>query len=91
TLLISESHAYLYTQSRGVQVLKDMEDLKDTLLSMLKAAGHEDELLNFLSLDERDTFIGLDQINIAAQPIAGDVFAGMVEDIAGKQLSNMNH
>ncbi|NMX56581.1 dermonecrotic toxin domain-containing protein [Pseudomonas sp. WS 5146] len=91
TLLISESHAYLYTQSRGVQVLKDMEDLKDTLLSMLKAAGHEDELLNFLSLDERDTFIGLDQINIAAQPIAGDVFAGMVEDIAGKQISNMNH
>lgn len=91
TLLISESHAYLYTQSRGVQVLKDMQALKDTLLSMLKAAGHEDELLNFLSLDERDTFIGLDPINIAAQPVPGDVFSGMLEDIATKQTSNMNH
>ncbi|WP_438866770.1 dermonecrotic toxin domain-containing protein [Pseudomonas sp. L1(2025)] len=91
TLMISETHAYLYTQSRGLQVLKDMADLKDTLLSMLKAAGHEDELLNFLSLDERNTFIGLDQINIAARPIPGDVFTGMLEDIAAKQVSNMNH
>lgn len=91
TLMISESHAYLYTQSRGLQVLEDMNDLKDTLLSMLKAAGHEDELLNFLSLDERNTFIGLDQLNIAARPIAGHVFTEMVEDIAAKQISNMNH
>lgn len=91
TLLISESHAYLYTQSRGVQVLKDMQALKDTLQSMLKAAGHEDELLNFLSLDERDTFIGLNRIDIAAQPVPGNVFSGMLEDIAAKQVSNMNH
>ncbi|KQM50905.1 hypothetical protein ASE80_08180 [Pseudomonas sp. Leaf15] len=91
TLLISESHAYLYTQSRGVQVLKDMQALKDTLLSMLKTAGHEDELLNFLSLDERDTFIGLDPIDITAQSVPGNVFAGMIEDIATKQISNMNH
>ncbi|PIB42958.1 hypothetical protein AOA59_19045 [Pseudomonas sp. 2822-15] len=91
TLLISEGHAYLYTQSRGVQVLKDMQALKDTLLSMLKAAGHEDELLNFLSLDERDTFTGLDQINITALPVTGKVFGGMLEDIATKQISNMNH
>ena len=91
TLLISESHAYLYTQSHGVQVLQDMQALKDTLLSMLKAAGHEDELLNFLSLDERDTFIGLNRIDIAAQQVPGDVFSGMLEDIATKQTSNMNH
>ena len=91
TLLISDSHAYLYTQSRGVQVLKDMQALKDTLQSMLKAAGHEDELLNFLSLDERDTFIGMDRIDIAAQPVPGNAFSGMLEDIAAKQTSNMNH
>ncbi|MFT0475931.1 dermonecrotic toxin domain-containing protein [Pseudomonas antarctica] len=91
TLMINESHAYLYTQSRGLQVLADMDDLKAALLSMLKAAGHEDELLNFLSLDERNTFIGLDQVNIAARPITGGVFSGMVEDIARKQISNMNH
>ncbi|WP_300627958.1 DUF6543 domain-containing protein [Pseudomonas sp.] len=91
TLMIHESHAYLYTQSHGVQVLKDMDDLRDTLLTMLKTAGHEDELLNFLSLDERNTFIGLDQVNIAARPVTGSVFTGIVEDIAVKQISNMNH
>ncbi|AZE99876.1 hypothetical protein C4J95_2414 [Pseudomonas orientalis] len=91
TLMMHQSHAYLYTQSRGVQVLADLDDLKDTLLTMLTAAGHEDELLNFLSLDERDTFIGLDQINIAARPVTGHVFTGMIEDIAAKQTSNMNH
>ncbi|MEG8236050.1 dermonecrotic toxin domain-containing protein [Pseudomonas orientalis] len=91
TLMLHENHAYLYTQSRGLQVLQDLDDLKDTLLTMLTAAGHEDELLNFLSLDERDTFIGLDPINVAARPVIGHVFIGMIEDIAAKQISNMNH
>ncbi|UEH10811.1 dermonecrotic toxin domain-containing protein [Pseudomonas sp. HN8-3] len=91
TLMLHDSHAYLYTQSRGLQVLKDLDDLKDTLLTMLTAAGHEDELLNFLSLDERNTFIGLDQINVAAHPVTGHVFTDMIEDIAAKQTSNMNH
>lgn len=91
TLMLNEDHAYLYTQSRGLQVLKDLDDLKEALLSMLKTAGHEDELLNFLSLDERNTFIGLDQINIAARPVMGGVFAGMIEDIVRKQISNLNH
>lgn len=91
TLMLNEHHAYLYTQSRGVQVLQDLDDLKDTLLSMLKAAGHQDELLNFLSLDERNTFIGLDQINIAAHAVTGHVFTEMIEDIAAKQTSNMEH
>lgn len=91
TLMLSETHAYLYTQSRGLQVLENLDDLKDTLLSMLKAAGHEDELLNVLSLDERNTFMSLDQITIAAGPVTGGVFTGMVEDIALKQIGNMNH
>ncbi|XVJ46628.1 dermonecrotic toxin domain-containing protein [Pseudomonas sp. UBT] len=91
TLMIHENNAYLYTQSRGLQVVKDLDDLKETLLSMLKAAGHEDELLNFLSLDERNVFIGLDQINIATRPVMGSIFPGMIEDIAQKQISNMNH
>ncbi|MEX5508972.1 dermonecrotic toxin domain-containing protein [Pseudomonas paralactis] len=91
TLMLNQNHAYLYTQSRGLQVLQDLDDLKDTLLSMLTAAGHEDELLNFLSLDERNIFLGLDQINVAARSITGHVFTGMIEDIAAKQISNMNH
>ncbi len=91
TLLISDTHAYLYTQTRGLQVLKNLDDLKDVLLSMLKAAGHEDELLNFLSLDERSLYLGMDAVQVSGLPVAESVFGGMVKDIASKQLSNMDH
>ena len=91
TLLISDEHAYLYTQSRGLQVLKDLDDLNETLLSMLQAAGHEDELLNFLSLEERSRYIAMDSVQISGLPVVGSVFGGMVADIAAKQLSNMEH
>lgn len=91
TLMINNTNAYLYTQSRGLQVLKDLNDLKDTLLAMLKAAGHEDELLNFLSLDERSVFIGLEDLQVSGRPVVGNVFTEMVEDIIAKQLSNLEH
>lgn len=91
TLLISNGHAYLYTQSRGLQVVKDLADLNDTLLSMLKAAGHEDELLNFLSLDERSLYIGMEQVQVSGLPVIGNVFGELVDDIAAKQHSNMEH
>ncbi|WP_449102437.1 dermonecrotic toxin domain-containing protein [Pseudomonas extremaustralis] len=91
TLMMSNAHAYLYTQSRGLQVLENLDDLRDTLLSMLKAAGHEDELLNFLSLDERSVFIGMEHIQVTGKPIAGDVFQEMVEDIIAKQSDNLEH
>lgn len=91
TLLISNSYAYLYTQSRGLQVVKDLNDLNDTLLSMLKAAGYEDELLNFLSLDERSLYIGMDEVQISGLPVIGSVFGELVEDISAKQLNNLEH
>ncbi|TFY91381.1 hypothetical protein DYL59_05360 [Pseudomonas kairouanensis] len=91
TLLFSDQHAYLYTQSRGLQVLKDLDDLNDTLLSMLKAAGHEDELLNFLSLEERSAYLSMDPVQVSGLPVPGSVFGGMVEDIAAKQLSNLDY
>ncbi|MGY2412899.1 dermonecrotic toxin domain-containing protein [Pseudomonas pergaminensis] len=91
TLMITDQNAYLYTQPRGLQVLKDQDDLKDTLISMLKAAGHQDELLNFLSREERTVFIGLDPLQISGVPINGNVFATLAADIAVKQLSNLEH
>ncbi|WP_339428021.1 dermonecrotic toxin domain-containing protein [Pseudomonas sp. RA_105y_Pfl1_P41] len=72
-------------------MLKNLDDLKDVLLSMLKAAGHEDELLNFLSLDERSLYLGMDAVQVSGLPVAESVFGGMVKDIASKQLSNMDH
>ncbi|AZF05844.1 dermonecrotic toxin domain-containing protein [Pseudomonas sp. R5-89-07] len=91
TLMISDDHAYLYTQARGLQVLKDLDDLHATLLTMLKTAGHEDELLNFLSLDEQNVFIGMDQLQVVGLPVADDIFQEMVEDIAAKQLDNLEY
>ncbi|WP_395607747.1 dermonecrotic toxin domain-containing protein [Pseudomonas sp. B22129] len=91
TLLISDRHAYLYTQSRGLQVLKDVEDLNDTLLSMLKAAGHQDELLNFLSLDERRLYLAMRGVQVSGQSVEGSVFGEMVNAIQEKQLSNLEH
>lgn len=91
TLLIIDEHAYLYTQSRGLQVLKDAEDLNDTLLSMLKAAGHRDELLNFLSLDERSLYLNMRDVQVSGLPVEGGVFWGMVNDIYDKQLSNLEY
>lgn len=90
-LMASGTHAYLYTQHRGLQVLKDIPDLKATLLSMLDAAGHQDELLNFLSLEERSIFLGLDPVQVSGTPVSGNVFADLVEGIAAKQLSNMDY
>lgn len=91
TLMISHTQAYLYTQSRGLQVLANLNDLNATLLTMLKTAGYEDELLNFLSLDERNVFVGMDQIQIAGKPVVGDVFQEMFEDILAKQLDNLEY
>lgn len=91
TLMLSNDKAYLYTQSRGLQILKNLDDLNDALRTMLKTAGHEDELLNFLSLDERSVFIGLDQLHVTGQPVMGNVFQEMVEDICTKQFNNMEY
>ncbi|MDQ0740648.1 dermonecrotic toxin domain-containing protein [Pseudomonas sp. W4I3] len=91
TLMINNDHAYLYTQNRGLQVLKDLDDLHATLLTMLKAAGYEDELLNFRSLDEQHVFIGMDQPQVTGLPVADDLFQEIVEDIVAKQLNNMDH
>lgn len=91
TLMISDSQAYLYTQSRGLQVLKNLDDLKDALLQMLRTAGHEDELLHFLSVDERSAFVGMEHIQVTGKPIAGDVFQAMIEDIVTKQSDNLDY
>ncbi|MBC3302619.1 hypothetical protein H0Z09_15945 [Pseudomonas sp. SWRI18] len=89
TLMFSSVQAYLYTHTRGLQVLKDLDDLNDTLLSMLKAPGHEDELLNFLSLDERSVFVEENDLKIKSMPIKHNVFGEMIETVVAKQLSNL--
>ena len=91
TLLISDQHGYLYTQSGGIQVLKDVDDVTQILLSMLQAAYYQDELLNYLSLDERSLYLAMENVQIRGLPLEGSVFAEMVSDIHDKQLSNLEH
>ncbi|WP_448723981.1 dermonecrotic toxin domain-containing protein [Pseudomonas farris] len=87
----SSSNAFLYTPAQGLQVLKDHQDLKDTLLSKFSAAGHEDELYGLLSLDERNRFIGFNHPQVSGEVISGSIFKKMFEAIITKQLQNIEY
>jgi hypothetical protein len=91
SLMVSASHAFLYTPTEGLQVLKDYQDLCDTVLSKFSAAGHEDELYGLLSLDERQRFIGFDRPNVTGEVISGAVFPKLFDAIISKQLQNMEY
>jgi len=93
SLMISQEHstAFLYTPVQGLQVLKDYQDLKDTLLNKFNTAGLEDELYDLLSLEERNRFIGFHQPQVSGQAISGSIFKQLFEAIIGKQLQNMEY
>jgi hypothetical protein len=92
-LMISHanSKAFLYTPTQGLQVLKDYQDLKDTLLSKFSAVGHEDELYCLLSLEERNRFIGFNQPQVSGEVISGSIFKTLFEAIITKQRQNMEY
>lgn len=91
SLMLSDTDACLYTPSRGLQVLKDYQDLNDTLLSKFKTPGHNDELYGLLSLEERQRFIGFDQPQVSGEAISGDIFKVLLEAIITKQRQNIEY
>ncbi|MGF6522872.1 hypothetical protein QF018_003981 [Pseudomonas laurylsulfatiphila] len=91
SLMVSASHAFLYTPTEGLQVLKDYQDLHDTVRSKFNAAGHEDELYGLLSLDERQRFTGFDQPNVSGKAMSGAIFHELFNAIITKQLQNMEY
>ncbi|CAI8940399.1 hypothetical protein [Pseudomonas serboccidentalis] len=91
SLMLSHTDACLYTPTQGLQVLKDYKDLKDTLLSKLSTAGHDDELYGLLSLDERQRFIAFEQPHVSGQSIGGKVFKALLETIVTKQRKNIEY
>jgi hypothetical protein len=91
SLMISHTHACLYTPTQGLQVLEDYQDLNATLLSKFSASGHEDELYGLLSLDERSRFIGFDQPHVSGEVIYGPIFAILFEAIITKQRQNIEY
>ncbi|MCU1761843.1 hypothetical protein NTD84_19245 [Pseudomonas sp. 14P_8.1_Bac3] len=92
-LMISHdsANAFLYTPGHGMQVLKNYQDLKDTLQKKSLVAGHDDELYDLLSLEERNRFIGFDQAQVSGAVVTGSVFNALFEAIISKQLQNMEY
>ena len=89
SLMISHANAFLYTPTMGLQVLKDYQDLKDTVLSKFHAAGHEDELYGLLNLEERQRFIGFDRPHVTGESVGGEIFNVLFEAIITKQRQNI--
>ncbi|WP_415764147.1 dermonecrotic toxin domain-containing protein [Pseudomonas sp. ZB1P45] len=95
TLMIGsrETLGFLYTQSRGIEATSDLPAVRRIVLEMMKSEGHEDTLLNFMSLGERGTFLSLepDERVIVGEPIISPVFEQLMDDILGKQRENLSH
>lgn len=93
SLMISQdsANAFLYTPGNGLQVLKDYQDLKTTLQTKSLLAGHDDELYELLSLEERNRFIGFDNAQVSGAVISGSVFMTLFEAILSKQLRNLEY
>lgn len=93
TLMIGSSDTldFLYTPSRGIEATSDLPAVGKIVAQMLKSQGHEDTLLNFLSLDERATFLSMkpEEQVIVGEPIIGSVFEQLMTDILGKQRENL--
>ncbi|MHC8326781.1 dermonecrotic toxin domain-containing protein [Pseudomonas sp. LB1P83] len=84
---------FLYTPSRGIEATSNLPAVKKIVLEMIKTEGHEDTLLNFMSLDERSTFLALAPAErlIEGKPVIGPVFKHLMTDILGKQRDNLSH
>ncbi|MHC8320168.1 dermonecrotic toxin domain-containing protein [Pseudomonas sp. GB2N2] len=93
SLMISQAsaNAFLYTPAKGLQVLNDYEDLKATLEQKSTEAGHDDELYDLMSLEERDRFIGFHEPQVSGAVISGSVFKTLFEAIISKQLQNLEY
>ncbi|KAA0981029.1 dermonecrotic toxin domain-containing protein [Pseudomonas sp. ANT_J28] len=89
----SDTPGFLYTPSRGIEATSDLPAVRKIVTQMLKSEGHEDTLLNFMSLDERATFLSMetDEQVIVGEPIIGPVFEQLMTDILGKQRENLSH
>ncbi|WP_137805493.1 dermonecrotic toxin domain-containing protein [Pseudomonas sp. G(2018)] len=93
SLMISQdsSNAFLYTPANGFEVLKDYSHLKATLRKKSMVAGHDDELYDLMSLEERQRFIGFDEPQVSGNIVSGSVFAALFEAIISKQQRNLEY
>ncbi|NWC85157.1 hypothetical protein HX793_27955 [Pseudomonas reactans] len=91
SVMIGNAHAWFYSPPKGLQVLADHDDLIKALKAMVKAPAYEDDVYNFLSLEERLVFIGFTQPSVSGNLIVGNVFEHLMEGIIDKQRQNLTY
>ncbi len=89
SVMIGNAHTWFYSPPNGLQVLADHDDLIKALKAMVKAPAYEDDVYNFLSLEERLLFIGFTQPSVSGNLIVGNVFEHLMEGIIDKQRQNL--
>ncbi|MGY2254209.1 dermonecrotic toxin domain-containing protein [Pseudomonas reactans] len=89
SVMIGNAHTWFYSPPKGLQVLADHDDLIKALKAMVKAPAYEDDVYNFLSLEERLLFIGFTEPSVSGNLIVGNVFEHLMEGIIDKQRQNL--
>ncbi|MGY2137466.1 dermonecrotic toxin domain-containing protein [Pseudomonas reactans] len=89
SVMIGNAHIWFYSPPKGLQVLADHDDLIKALKAMVKAPAYEDDVYNFLSLEERLLFIGFTEPSVSGNLIVGNVFEHLMEGIIDKQRQNL--
>ncbi|MCX2899587.1 dermonecrotic toxin domain-containing protein [Pseudomonas mandelii] len=91
SFMIGHPDAYLFTPVSGLQLLEDYPDLLKTVRAKFSAEGHDDELYELLTQEERNLFIGFNQPQVSGEVITGALFESMFNLIIEKQLRNVEY
>jgi hypothetical protein len=91
SFMIARPDAYLFTPANGLQVLDSPDDLHDTVRAKVIAKGHDDELYELLTQEDRHRFLGFKDTQVSGEAIAGSVFESLFDSIIDKQLHNVEY
>ncbi|VVO26094.1 dermonecrotic toxin domain-containing protein [Pseudomonas fluorescens] len=91
SFMIAYPHAYLFTPANGLQLLKDPDDLQRTVRAKAIAKGHDDELYELLTQEERHRFLGFQEPQVCGEAITGSVFEALFDAIIDKQRQNVEY
>lgn len=89
TVMIGNSHTWLYSQPKGLQGTEDYEGLLDILKRMISAPNYENDLYNLVPLEERSRFIGFTAPHITGVEITGNPFEHLLNEIIATQRVNL--
>lgn len=78
----------LYTPYAGIKKFADRTALTEQLVTQLKAAGEDDDLLAFMALSQRKAVVGATDIELDFQTIDGDVFEDQRSTLSTQQQLN---